>query len=79
VPKRNFELGSELAQARANEQALAERLRTAEDTLETFHATLEQAGVLLAMAEEKGREIRHDAELDAVRIRDEARSRVDEA
>lgn len=76
LARRNLELSAALATAQANEQQLVERLRSAEDTLETFHATLEQASALLGMAEERARDIRLAAERDAGRIREEASDRV---
>lgn len=76
LARRNLELSAALAASQANEQQLLERLRSAEDTLETFHATLEQASALLGMAEERARDIRLEAERDAGRIREEASDRV---
>lgn len=76
LARRNLELSAALATAQANEASLLERVKAAEDTLETFHATLEQASHLLAMAEERGRDIRLEAERDAGRIRAEATEKM---
>ena len=71
LAKRNLELTNELAAARESEQELLERATAAEDTLETFHGLLQQASHLLAMAEDRAREVRVEAERDAARIRAE--------
>lgn len=71
LAKRNLELTDELAAVRESEQIYLERATAAEDTLETFHGLLQQASHLLAMAEERAREVRLEAERDAARIRGE--------
>lgn len=79
LAKRNCELEAELADATHTAQGLIERLSSAEETLETFHATLEQIGTILALAEERSREIEATAQAEAARIRAEAEQREREA
>lgn len=75
----NRELEAQLAGAEANARELVERVTAAEETLETFHATLEHIGTLLSLAEGRATEIEQAAEADAARIRAEADERVREA
>jgi len=79
LEQRNRELGSELAVAEETVHTLVERVTAAEGTLETFHATLEQMGALLSLAEERARQIEEAAEAEAARIRSESDERVREA
>lgn len=76
---RNRELESELVDAAEAARGLVERLGSAEETLETFHATLEQIGTILTLAEQRSREIEEAAQAEAARIRSEAGEREREA
>jgi chromosome segregation ATPase len=77
--ERNRELESELVDAQESRRMLIERVTAAEDTLVTFHATLEHIGTLLSLAEQRARQIEQDAGAEAARIRNEAEERVREA
>jgi chromosome segregation ATPase len=79
LDERNRELEAELADAAHTAQSLAERLSSAEETLETFHATLQNIGTILSLAEERAREIETAAHAEAERIRAEAEAREREA
>ena len=79
LEQRNRELGSELENATERGDALFERVTAAEDTLETFHATLEQMGTLLSLAQERARQIEAEAEAHAARLRSPAEERERQA
>jgi cell division septum initiation protein DivIVA len=79
LEQRNHELETELAGAEEQARELHDRATAAERTLITFHATLEQMGTLLSLAEERARQMTDEAEAEATRIRSEADERVREA
>jgi cell division septum initiation protein DivIVA len=79
LEQRNHELETELAGADEHTRELQDRATAAEGTLITFHATLEQMGTLLSLAEERARQMIDEAQAEATRIRSEADERVREA
>jgi chromosome segregation ATPase len=79
LAERNRELEAELVDAAETARGLVERLSSAEETLETFHATLEHIGTILSLAEERSREIELAAQAEAARIRAAAEEREREA
>jgi chromosome segregation ATPase len=79
LEQRNRALESELEAAEQDAQALLDRVTAAEGTLVTFHATLEQMGTLLSLAQERARQIEETAKAEAEAMKSEARARVAEA
>jgi chromosome segregation ATPase len=79
LERRNAGLESELAAAQQEANELLDRVTAAEGTLVTFHATLEQMGALLSLAEERAKQIEESANAEAAVVRAEADARVREA
>jgi phage-related minor tail protein len=79
LEQRNQGLETELAAAEQEAHGLLDRVTAAEGTLVTFHATLEQMGTLLSLAEERARQIEESANAEAAVVRAEADARVREA
>jgi chromosome segregation ATPase len=79
MEERNQGLESELAAAEQEAHGLLDRVTAAEGTLVTFHATLEQMGTLLSLAEERARQIEESANEEAADVRAGADARVRDA
>jgi chromosome segregation ATPase len=79
LEQRNQALESQLAAAQQEAHGLLDRVTAAEGTLVTFHATLEQMGALLSLAEERAKQIEESANAKAAVVRAEADARVREA
>lgn len=76
LEQRNRELAAELAASNDQVRELADRVISAEGTLQDFHAGFEHVGTLLTLAEERARETEREAELHSIRVAGEAEERV---
>jgi chromosome segregation ATPase len=76
LARHNEELAAELAASQATIRELAERVTSAEGKLQAFHASIEHAGNLLSVAEERARETVAEAELYSTRVGSAAEERV---